>query len=46
MPQDLAPQIKQPNVCSATVSETATVLLRFLSDIVAFSVGTKMGTPK
>ena len=45
-PQDLAPQIKQPNVCSATVSETVTVLLRFLSNVAAFHLEQEWGPPK
>jgi hypothetical protein len=42
----LAPPIKEPNVPSATVSETATVLLRFVSNKAAFHLEQKWGPPK
>jgi hypothetical protein len=44
--EDLAPPIKEPNVPSASVSETATVLPRFLSNGAGFHLEQKMGTAK
>jgi hypothetical protein len=41
-----AAHFKEPNVRSAAVSETATVLLRFLSKRSCVSYETKMGTSK